>query len=82
MTAPLKHPANQPFALLKKLTEKQVGFGGPASAEDMARVRAEMPELMADLRRRRNSRLQAIDNGEQDYDGDLGREHADLNDRR
>jgi len=59
------------------LRKPHYGFNGPVTEEDLARVRAEFPELMADLRRRRDNPRPPIDRGEWDYDGDMGREHDD-----
>ena len=63
--------AAKPFTLHREVTEA-----------DRERTTALVgPELMDELRQRKANPPPVIDNGEWDYDGDGGREHAD-NDKR
>jgi hypothetical protein len=61
MTAPFKLPENQFAAALKRIADEQSGA-------------ALVNDLVADRKSRPRTK---IDNGEWDYDGDMGREHQD-----
>jgi hypothetical protein len=63
--------------MFKKHFEKPWSLHREVTEADMERTRAAFPQLMAELRQRAKAPPKAYDNGEEQYDADMGREQSD-----